>query len=121
MNVDTLRGVLPLLGNLPFLLACSGALVVVLSQGQRVRGAVPWALSGFGLSLVLGIVMPITYAFLPSYLTTSRAMSPKEVGTVLSFIALVSSLLHALSVVFLLVAVLAGRPRTDVPPPLPPV
>lgn len=99
-----------ILFNLPSLLVCAAAVAVVLSRSRQLRGAVHWALLGFGLSLFVCVVSPITWPLV------WRFLGPRVFNVLLSVFW---SLVHAASYGCLLLAVLAGRETT--PPIQPPV
>ena len=125
-GTDLLKAFLSMsLGSVPTVLACLVAIIVVLSQGQRIPGAVPWALLGFGLALVMSVVGPFSGFLLQRYFV-SHALSYEHNAWMFGVVSLINSTLHGVALIFLLVAVLAGRtsrlvPSPLVPPPLPPV
>ncbi len=116
---DLLKAFLSMsLGSVPTVLACLVAMTVVSSQGQRVPGAVPWALLGFGLALVMSVFGPFSGFLLQRYFV-SHALSYQQNAWMFGVIAVINSTLHGAALIFLLVAVLAGRTPRLVPPPLP--
>ena len=110
-NIDLLKlffSMAPL--YLPALIvALAGILVCLAKWNQSPQGA-KWALLGFGLSLFLSIAMPIVNTFIQQWLMHSGG-NLKEHMWVYSAFAIVSSVLHALVYVFLLIAVFAGRSK----------
>ena len=92
--------------QVPVLLACIAALAIALSKPTLAPEVKKWALAGFGLALVLCFVAPAMQFFLLSSIrsgNTSRGVMISG-GT-----ALLNSVLHAASYLFLLAAILADR------------
>ncbi len=108
------------LGSLPTILACLVAMTVVLSKGERSPEAVPWALLGFGLALVMSVFGPFSGFLLQRYFV-SHALSYDHNAWMFGVVAVINSTLHGVALIFLLVAVLAGRTPRIAPPPLPPI
>ena len=120
-NADLIKQMLGIcLGNLPTILVCLVAISLILALGQRVVGAVPWALLGFTLALVMSVVGPSSGIWLQNYFV-SHALSFEQNAWMFSVLAVINSTLHAAALIFLLIAVFAGRALKTVPPPLPPV
>ena len=96
------------LGHLPTLIICAVAVISLLSAGGSLKGS-GWALSGFGLALILCFVMPIGQVFLQQWVFQSG----EQVSRMWAFTAfgIVGSVLHAVIYVFLLTALLAGRTK----------
>ena len=107
------------LGSLPTILACLVAMTVVLSRGERIAGAVPWALSGFGLALVMSVFGPFSGVLLQRYFI-SHALSYDHNAWMFGVLSVANSSLHAAALIFLLVAVFTRRTPGTIPPPLPP-
>jgi len=100
-NTDQLKTFLSLFAiNLPALLVCFVAGIVILGRWRDAPGASLWALLGFGLLVVLCFVIPLV-----------------EVGQregrmwALTAFGIVGSVLRALIYAFLLAAIYSGRPK----------
>ena len=104
------------LGSVPTILACFVAIIVILAQGRRLAGAFPWALLGFVLALVVSVAAPFSQVLLRGYFI-SHALSYEHNGWMFGVLAVVGSVLHAVALVFLLVAAFVGKTRLAVPPP----
>ena len=90
--------------QLPTLIVCLAAGVVVLTKWRQAPRSSLWAILGFGLVLALCVVMPVVQtAIFQSHDNANR-------GLALSILGIVGSVLHAIAYVLLLVAVFAGRP-----------
>ena len=103
---------------LPILIVCLVAgVVIVLKWRQAASGSV-WALLGFGLALFLCIAVPIVQSLLQYWAFQNGAQQARM--WVFSAFGIVSALLHAVVYVLLLVAIFAGRTKSDAPlaPPL---
>ena len=103
--------------NVPTLIVCLVAGVVILTKWQQAASAALWALLGFGLILVLCFVIPIMQAAIQPWVFQSGNAAQRV--WVFSVLTVFWSVLHALGYVFLLVAVFAGRPKPGAatPPP----
>lgn len=117
-NTDLLRmfiSMVPL--YLPGLIvALAGIIVCLVKWNQSPQGA-KWALLGFGLSLFLCIAMPIANTFIQQWMIHSGGNQTERLWFYSAF-AIVSSVLHALVYVLLLVGVFAGRSKpTEAMPP----
>ncbi len=102
------------------LVALAGCLVVLARRRQAPRGST-WALLGFGLAVVLGLIIPVGEVMSQRWMMESHE-TRAEVGYVLTSLSLLWNTLHAVVYVLLLVAVFAGRsipPLPVVPLPLP--
>ena len=98
--------------QLPTLIVCLAAGVMILTRWKQASGGALWALLGFGLVLALCLAMPLVQmAVFQNQDNASR-------GWALSVLAIVSSVLHAVAYAFLLAAVVAGRlaPQASDPP-----
>ena len=102
---------------LPILIVCLAAGVVIILKWRQAGSASVWALLGFGLALFLCFAVPIGQSLLQYWVFQSGAQR----GRVWVFTAfgIASALLHALVYSLLLVAIFAGRPKSDaaLPPP----
>ncbi len=100
--------------QIPALVVCVVGFVVLLARGKKEVPGKTWALLGLGLALGVSLVMPILqniaqYSFRSGSDAAMRAQT-------FSILALLSSLLRAVSYAFMLVALLVRPPVT--PPPL---
>ena len=94
--------------QLPSLLVCLAACVVVVVKWQQgSRGSI-WALLGFGLALIICVAIPIVQSVVqPWIMQSSETMSQR--AAILSSLSVLWSLLRAVTYGLLLVAVFAGR------------
>jgi hypothetical protein len=100
--------------QLPTLLVCLVACVVILTRWKQSPSGALWALLGFGLVLALCVVMPIVQTFLQNWVF--QAEQRTERVWVYSVSSVVWAVLHATAYAFLLVAVFAGRTKPTPPP-----
>jgi len=106
--------------QLPTMLVCLVACVLILTKWTgRSRGLL-WALLGFGSVLALCLVWPVVFTIVQSWAIHSGQIAGRMWA--MTLLSLVSSVLHAVTYVFFLVAVLAGHPAqtTANPPPFTP-
>ena len=90
--------------QVPTLIVCLVAGIVILTRWKQASGGALWALLGFGLVLGLCLVMPLVQtAVIQNHDNAYR-------GWALSVLGIISSVLHAVAYAFLLAAVFAGRP-----------
>jgi len=96
---------------LPTLMVCLVAGVVILIKWRQASTGSLWALLGFGLLLMLCFAMPVGQSMIQRWVSESGQVQSR----IWAFTALsmVSSLLHCVAYVFLLVAIFAGRSKTD--------
>ena len=107
-NTDQIKLFLSMFAiQLPTLLVCFVAGVVILGRWKEGSKGSMWALLGFGLAAVLCFAVPVAQAVQDrvrhSGYTTSESVS------VVAGISIVWSVLRAVTYAFLLVAVFAGR------------
>ena len=104
---------------LPGIIVALAAILVCLAKWKQSPQGAKWALLGFGLSLILSIAWPIANTFIQHWMLHGSGHQTERMW-VYSAMAIVSSVLHALVYVFLLVAVFAGRstPTEAAPPSL---
>ena len=106
--------------QLPTMIVCLVACILILARWNAGSRGLKWALLGFGSVLALCLVMPVVHTIVQSWAIHSGEIA----GRIWAFtaVSIVSSLLHAATYVFFLIAVLAGRPAPDTanPPPLTP-
>ena len=99
------------LQQLPTLIVCLVACIIILTKrGAASRGS-SWALLGFGSVLFLCIVMPVVQTILQSWIFQSGQRADRMWA--LTTVWIVGPVLDAATYVFLLLAVLAGRTTTD--------
>ena len=97
--------------HLPTLIVCLVACIVILTKrGTASRGSL-WALLGFGSVLLLSVVMPIMHAAVQGWVFHSGQHADRMWAYTAATI--VSTVLHASTYVFFLLAVLAGRTTPD--------
>jgi hypothetical protein len=119
-NHNVLSGILTHFAvQLPVVIACLAAGIVTLNQWNRASSASRWALYGFGLALLMTLIVPITQAAVHLWLRHS-GQSLQTISLVFSSLGVFWSLLRAATYVLLLVAVFAGRPKLTPPPPASP-
>jgi hypothetical protein len=95
--------------NVPTLLVCFVAGVVVLGRwGQAPRASV-WAALGFGLVLILCFAMPLAQTMIQQWVF-ENGQRESRMWAFTGF-GMVSSVLHAIIYAFLLAAIYAGRPK----------
>jgi hypothetical protein len=108
-NTDQFKMFLSLFAvNLPTLLVCCIAVIVIFTKWRQASGAAIWALVGFGLNLILYVVMPLGQTVLQQWVQSGDRLSRMWA---FSALGVASSVLHAVIYTFLLVAIFAGRPK----------
>jgi hypothetical protein len=99
------------LSGLPTTIVCLGAFVVILSRTKRSSPWTLWALSGFGLGLLISIAMPATQAIIQGWvLRNGHNGGAIWIFTLLGFFW---SLMRACVYALLFIAVFEGR-KSDV-------
>ena len=107
-NTDQIRMFLSTFAmQLPTLLVCLVAGVVIVVKRKQVSGGSMWALLGFGLALVLCIVIPLVQTSVQLWVVQSGDVAHR--ASVLTNLSILWSLLRAITYALLLVAVFAGR------------
>ena len=96
---------------LPRIIICLVACIVVVAKWRDARGGAIWALMGFGLALILCFVMPVGQTMIQHWVMengdrTSRMWAFSAFGMFVSAVQVVAYL-------FLLIAIFAGRSKTD--------
>jgi hypothetical protein len=106
--------------QLPALIVCLVACIIILTKRGAASRTSSWALLGFGSVLILCIVMPVVQTILQSWVFQSGQRADRMWA--FTTVSIVGSVLDAATYVFLLLAVLAGRTTIDStnPPPLTP-
>ena len=96
--------------NVPTLLICFVAGVVILGRWREASSASLWAALGFGLVLVLCFVMPLAQTMLQQWVMENG----QRVSRMWAFTAfgIVGSVLRAIVYALLLAAIYAGRSKT---------
>jgi hypothetical protein len=100
------------LGYLPTLIVCLAAGLIILTKWRQAPSGSLWALLGFGLTLILCFAMPIGQAMFQQWLLHHLGDRGSRMWPFYTF-GILASVLQALSYVFLLVAILAGRSKPD--------
>jgi hypothetical protein len=95
--------------NLPTLLVCFVAGVVVLGRWGQAPRASLWAALGFGLVLVLCFVMPLMQTLIQQWVF-ENGQRESRMWAFTAF-GIVGSILHAIIYALLLAAIYAGRPK----------
>ena len=107
-NTDLIKVFLSMfLMNLPTLLVCLVAGVVILVKWRQGGAASFWALLGFGLLLALCLVVPLAQAALQHWVFQDGLRASRTWA--FSAFSIVASFLHAGIYILLLAAIFAGR------------
>jgi hypothetical protein len=96
--------------NLPTLLVCSVACIMIVGRWRQGAGHLFWGIMGFGLALVLCFVMPAIQTTLQQWVFQSGGQIAR--AWVFAAFGVVASILHAAIYGCLLAAIFAGRPET---------
>jgi hypothetical protein len=96
---------------LPRVIICLVACIVIVAKWRDARGGALWALLGFGLALILCFVMPVGQTMVQHWVLQDGDRASRMWA--FSAFGMFGSVLQAVIYVFLLVAVFAGRPKTD--------
>lgn len=111
-NTDQLKLLLSTFAvQVPTLLVCFVAGVVILGKWKEGSKGSAWALLGFGLAALLCFAVPAAQTAAQGWVSRSghRAI---EGASVMAGISIVWSVLRAVSYALLLIAVFAGRPTS---------
>lgn len=106
--------------TLPTFVICLVAGVVILIQWRQASSGSLWALLGFGLAVILCFLMPLGQTLLHNWVFQSGEVQRRIWAiTTLNF---AGSILRGVVYLFLLIAIFAGRRKTDaaIPPSLGP-
>ncbi len=96
---------------LPRVIISLVACLVILAKWRDAPKGALWALLGFGLALVLCFVMPVGQAVLQNWALQNGNRETRMWA--FSAFGMIGSVLQAVIYIFLLVAVFAGRSKTD--------
>jgi hypothetical protein len=108
-NADQTKMLLSLFATqLPTLIVCFVAGVVILGRWKEASKGAIWALFGFGLATILCFAVPVTQFGVQEWMTQSHAPIAERT-TVFAGLGFLWSVLRAVSYGLLLVAVFAGR------------
>jgi len=111
-NTDQIRVLLSTFAiQLPTLLVCFVAGIVILGRWKEGSKGSMWALLGFGLAAVLCFAVPISQFAVQDWVRHS-GHTMVEGASVLASISIVWSVLRAVTYALLLIAVFAGRPTS---------
>ena len=111
-NVDEIRTLFSTFAvYLPRIIICLVACVVIVAKWRDARGGAIWALLGFGLALILCFVMPVGQTVLQHWVLQDGDRAARMWA--FSALGVVGSVLQCFIYLFLLVAIYAGRPKTD--------
>lgn len=97
--------------QLPILLVSVLGCLVVGVRRNELSTASLWALTGFGLSALLCVLIPVAQTFVQIWVMES-GQSMAQRASVFTILAVVWSLLRAASYALLLMAIIAGRTAT---------
>jgi len=104
--------------QLPTLLASGLGLVIVGTRWKTAGAAAKWALTGFLILLVSGLAAPVTSFLLQQWIANGSGSAPMQYYWIFAATGFAWSALHGLSLLCLLMAIFAGRPRAaGLPPP----
>lgn len=96
---------------LPRLIICLVAVVVILAKWREARGGALWALLGFGLALILCFLMPVGQTIIQHWVFQDGDRASRMWA--FSAFGMIGSMLQAIIYFLLLVAIFAGRSKTD--------
>ena len=94
--------------QLPVLIVSLLGCVVIVARKNELSGAASWALMGFGLSIVLCVVIPAAQTIVQKWVMEGGT-SVAQRASLFTVLAVFWSILRAASYALLLMAVLAGR------------
>jgi hypothetical protein len=108
-NTDQIKVLLSMFAiQLPTLLVCFVAGVVILGSWKQGSKGSMWALLGFGLAAVLCFAVPVTQTAVQDWVRHS-GHTTVESASVIAGISMVWSVLRAVTYALLLIAMFAGR------------
>lgn len=106
------------LTQLPVLLVCLVAAVVVVVKWKQAGSGSIWALCGFGLAVFLGLAVPVVQTLVHFWMMQGGNFPSR--APILSALGILWSVLRAATYVLLLLAVFAGRSTPTAGNTLPP-
>lgn len=116
-NLNVLNGILTHFAvQLPVVIVCLAAGIITFSKRNQAPSASRWALLGFGLALIMTLIIPVSQAAVRQWMIQS-GQSSQTINLVFSGLGVFWSLLRAATYGLLLVAVFAGRPKLTPAPP----
>lgn len=116
-NTDQMRVLVSTFtSQIPILLVCAVALVVIFTRWKQASRASFWAFMGFGLTMILCFAIPVVQTAAQN-LMMQGGESIASRANILAGLAIFWSVLRAVSYTFLLVAVFAGRSVSQPPTP----
>ena len=108
-NTDQIKLLLSMFTiQVPTLLVCFVAIVVILGRWKENSKGSMWALLGFGLAAVLCFAVPVAQTVVQDWVSHS-GHTTIESASVMAGISMVWSVLRAVTYALLLMAVFAGR------------
>jgi len=108
-NTDQIKLLLSMFAiQLPTLIVCFVAGVVILARWKQGSKGSMWALLGFGLAAVLCFAVPVAQTAVQDWVRHSGYTTP-ESASLMAGISIVWSVLRAVTYALLLIAVFAGR------------
>ena len=96
----------------PVLIVCVIACIVIVSRWDD-GGGWSWAFAGFGLSVALCILIPVTQGLIQQW-ATDGSHSMVERASVLTVVGIFWSIMRAITYGLLLMGLIAGRPGARV-------
>lgn len=97
--------------NLPTLLVCAVACLMIVGRWRQGSGHLFWGILGFGLALLLCFVIPAIQTVLQQWVFQSGERMSR--AWIFSAFGIIASVLHAAIYGCLLAAVFAGRPADE--------
>ena len=97
--------------NLPILLICLAAVVIVLAKRRQLSRAFLWSLAGFGLAAFVYLLNPLVWAYFSLWVNSNPYHHLQ--GYYRMCLWILSSILMAASYALLLIAVCASRSQTS--------
>lgn len=111
-NADEIKTLLSTFAvYLPRVIICLVAVVVILTKWREARRGAFWALLGFGLALILCFVMPVGQTMIRHWVFQDSDQASRMWA--FSAFGMIGSVLQAVTYLLLLVAIFAGRSKTD--------
>lgn len=98
-------------GQSPILIVSVLGCLIVGVRRTELSGAASWAILGFGLSILLCVVIPVAQMLVQNWVMES-GQNVAQRASIFTILAVVWSLLRAASYALLLIAIIAGRTVT---------